>query len=165
MRWSVEKKTDIWSVKLGSDSGLLSVVDLSIDGESVESGVIIELSKNNDALIVRDGQEAVEAIVTKIKDSWWITIQGQTFVVTEADGNSNSSGEERGGLTAPMPGIVTEILVKEGQRVRSGQPLMILEAMKMEHQVTAPKSGQIEKIYFSEGEKVDMGSDLLSISD
>ena len=69
-----------------------------------------------------------------------------------------------GGLTAPMPGTVREVLVKTGQRVREGQPMMILEAMKMEHQISAPESGEVSSIYFMEGDRVDMGEILISIT-
>ena len=57
-----------------------------------------------------------------------------------------------------MPGTVLEIAVKKGQRVREGQHLMTLEAMKMEHKVLAPRAGEVAKVNFSEGDKVDMGS-------
>jgi biotin carboxyl carrier protein len=69
-----------------------------------------------------------------------------------------------GGLTAPMPGTVREVLVKTGQRVREGQPMMILEAMKMEHQISAPEPGEVSSIYFKEGDRVDMGEILISIA-
>ena len=63
-----------------------------------------------------------------------------------------------------MPGTVRELLVKTGQRVREGQPMMILEAMKMEHQISAPESGEVSSIYFMEGDRVDMGEILISIT-
>jgi propionyl-CoA carboxylase alpha chain len=56
-------------------------------------------------------------------------------------------------------------MVKVGQRVREGQHLMTIEAMKMEHKILAPKPGEITKIHFSEGDQVDMGSSLVEISD
>ena len=70
-----------------------------------------------------------------------------------------------GSLKAPMPGTVLQVVVNEGQRVREGQHLMTLEAMKMEHKVVAPKAGEITKVNYSEGERVDMGSALVEISD
>jgi biotin carboxyl carrier protein len=63
-----------------------------------------------------------------------------------------------------MPGTVREVLVKTGQRVREGQPMMILEAMKMEHQISAPEPGEVSSIYFKEGDRVDMGEILISIA-
>ena len=68
-------------------------------------------------------------------------------------------------MSAPMPCTIIEILVKNGQRVREGQHLMTLEAMKMEHKILAPKPGEITKVHFSEGDRVDMGSSLVEIGD
>ena len=64
-----------------------------------------------------------------------------------------------------MPGTVLEIHVKEGQRVRKGQTLVVLEAMKMEHRIQAPKAGEVTNLHFSEGDRVDMGEILVQIGD
>ena len=81
------------------------------------------------------------------------------------DEQGSSSSADEGGLKAPMPGTVLEVLVKVGQRVREGQHLMTLEAMKMEHKVLAPRAGEITSVGYSEGERVDMGAALVDISD
>ena len=65
-----------------------------------------------------------------------------------------------GDVRAMMTGGIVEILVEEGQTVANGQPLMILEAMKMENQVLAPKAGTVKQINVKKGEKVNDG-DLL----
>ena len=56
-------------------------------------------------------------------------------------------------------------MVREGQRVREGQPLMTMEAMKMEHRILAPKAGEVISINFNQGERVDMGSVLVELGD
>jgi biotin carboxyl carrier protein len=53
-----------------------------------------------------------------------------------------------------IPGTIVEIFVKEGQEVKAGESLMILEAMKMKNQIEMPFDGKIKKIHVSEGEKV-----------
>ncbi len=68
---------------------------------------------------------------------------------------------EDGGLTAPMPGKITQILCANGARVGRGDALMVLEAMKMEHTVTAPCDGRVERIRFAAGDQVDEGESLL----
>ena len=77
----------------------------------------------------------------------------------------SSSSKDEGSLKAPMPGTVLQVLAKVGQRVRDGQHLMTLEAMKMEHKVVAPKAGEITKVNYAEGERVDMGLALVEIGD
>ncbi len=67
-----------------------------------------------------------------------------------------------GTLTAPMPGTIIDILVKEGDTVDRGAPLLILEAMKMEHTITAPGTGIVTAIRFAKGEQVREGAELIA---
>ena len=67
----------------------------------------------------------------------------------------------KGGLTAPMPGRVVAILVKEGEPVTKGTPLVVMEAMKMEHTITAPADGQVKAWLQRPGDQVAEGTLLL----
>jgi 3-methylcrotonyl-CoA carboxylase alpha subunit len=69
-----------------------------------------------------------------------------------------------GRLTAPMPGRVTQLMVGPGSEVRRGQPLMTIEAMKMEHTVTAPADGVIEAVRFAIGDQVEEGVELITLA-
>jgi 3-methylcrotonyl-CoA carboxylase alpha subunit len=69
-----------------------------------------------------------------------------------------------GSLSAPMPGKVIAIHVSAGSRVRAGEPLLTLEAMKMEHTIKAPTSGEVSDIYFQVGEMVEDGAQLIAIT-
>jgi len=72
--------------------------------------------------------------------------------------------ETHGGhLTAPMSGTVVVVLVKTGDKVARGAPLMILEAMKMEHTITAPVDGTVAAVNYRAGERVKEGADLVDI--
>ena len=78
------------------------------------------------------------------------------------------AGEEEvhaGHLTAPMAGTVVAVSVKTGERVARGAPLMILEAMKMEHTITAPAPGIVTAVNFGVGDRVTEGADLVAIDD
>ncbi len=66
-----------------------------------------------------------------------------------------------GRLTAPMPGKIIQVLVKEGEMVERGAPLIILEAMKMENTITAPARGVVKRVRFSGGDQVTEGEALL----
>jgi propionyl-CoA carboxylase alpha chain len=68
-----------------------------------------------------------------------------------------------GGLHAPMPGLVLDVRVTPGERVRLGQPLVVLEAMKMEHVIGAPHAGIVREVYVVKGQQVDGGVDLLAL--
>jgi 3-methylcrotonyl-CoA carboxylase alpha subunit len=71
--------------------------------------------------------------------------------------------EEVGGrLTAPMPGSVIEVFVKEGEQVEKGHALMIIEAMKMEHTIVAPAPGRVSEVRFAPGDQVKEGDQLIA---
>ena len=65
-----------------------------------------------------------------------------------------SVAEGQGAVISPMPGTVVKVLVKEGDEVKAGQPVLVLEAMKMENEITAEKDGKIVKIAVAEGQAV-----------
>ncbi|MCC7059718.1 MAG: acetyl/propionyl/methylcrotonyl-CoA carboxylase subunit alpha [Burkholderiaceae bacterium] len=64
-------------------------------------------------------------------------------------------------LTAPMPGKVIALLVQAGAKVRRGQPLLVMEAMKMEHTISAPGDGEVAAVLYGVGEQVDEGARLI----
>ena len=63
-------------------------------------------------------------------------------------------------VTAPMPGDISEILVSVGQAVKTGEPLCVLDAMKMKNTIHAPQDGVIAEICISQGQAVDYGAPL-----
>ncbi|MBB3176992.1 acetyl/propionyl/methylcrotonyl-CoA carboxylase subunit alpha [Variovorax sp. Sphag1AA] len=71
---------------------------------------------------------------------------------------------EGGRLTAPMPGKVVSFAVKAGDKVSRGQPLAVMEAMKMEHTIAAPADGTVEELLFAPGDQVTEGAELLRIA-
>jgi 3-methylcrotonyl-CoA carboxylase alpha subunit len=70
-----------------------------------------------------------------------------------------------GRLTAPMSGTVVAVLVQAGEAVAKGAPLLILEAMKMEHTIKAPTSGKVSAVHYRQGEQVAEGAALIDLDD
>jgi 3-methylcrotonyl-CoA carboxylase alpha subunit len=68
-----------------------------------------------------------------------------------------------GSLVAPMPGKVVAVLVAAGAKVSRGTPLVVLEAMKMEHQIVAPRDGRVAELFFRPGDPVAEGALLLRL--
>ena len=66
-------------------------------------------------------------------------------------------------MRAIMPGRITTLLVKEGQEVRSGQGVLVVEAMKMENELLAPKEGRVTRIRVRPGETVEAGAGLFTV--
>ena len=69
----------------------------------------------------------------------------------------------KSGVKSPLPGVILDIKVKEGDMVKKGQTIIILEAMKMENSINADKDGKITAINVSKGESVLEGTDLVII--
>lgn len=105
-----------------------------------------------------------------------VIVDGETFYLYSQDGQSHikipdtlahaTDGDELGGggLTAPMPGKVINILVQSGDNVETGDVLIVMEAMKMEHSITATTSGIVEEIFFAVGDQVTEGAELIKLN-
>jgi len=90
--------------------------------------------------------------------------QGATQVtVVDALAHAADGLSEGGRLTAPMPGKVVSFAVKAGDKVKRGQTLAVMEAMKMEHTIAAPGDGVVAELLFEPGDQVTEGSELLRL--
>jgi 3-methylcrotonyl-CoA carboxylase alpha subunit len=76
---------------------------------------------------------------------------------------AGESGADGGRLTAPMPGKVVSIAVTSGDKVSKGQPLAVMEAMKMEHTIAAPQDGVVAEVLYAPGDQVSEGAELLRL--
>src|SRR6266478_7282489 len=88
-----------------------------------------------------------------------------TVLEVDVIANAGEGVSEGGRLTAPMPGRVVAFLALPGQAVKHGQPLAVLEAMKMEHTITSPRDGTIAELLYAVGDQVAEGGELLRLSD
>jgi 3-methylcrotonyl-CoA carboxylase alpha subunit len=77
--------------------------------------------------------------------------------------HSGEAAAEGGRLTAPMPGKVVSFAVKAGDTVTKGQPLAVMEAMKMEHTIAAPADGVVQELLYAPGDQVTEGAELLKL--
>jgi len=92
-----------------------------------------------------------------------VFLNGSTYSLLRDDPlhRVDAGDSHGGGLTAPMPGKVVALLAQAGQKVEKGTPLLILEAMKMEHTITAPATGTIKAFCYAAGEQVSDGAALV----
>lgn len=70
----------------------------------------------------------------------------------------------KGGIKSPLPGVILEIKVKEGDMVKRGQTLLVLEAMKMENEILAPRDGTVAQVVAQKGSIVETGSPLIVLA-
>jgi 3-methylcrotonyl-CoA carboxylase alpha subunit len=94
----------------------------------------------------------------------WLGEAHHEFIIEDPRTEEFTASATSGGLTTPLPGVVSAVNVKEGQTVAAGEVLMVIEAMKMEHSITAPYEGVVRAIHFSRGDRVPEGSELLELS-
>ena len=166
MDWSVGEESGRYTVVLNDSDGALRLSSVQHDGMETDSPEIsITRDDHHGRLRVEIAGTLRLAHVAKVGDSWWIHLDGRIHVVRAREPGNDGTEPSEGSLSAPMPGTVLEVHIKEGQRVRKGQTLVVLEAMKMEHRIQAPKAGEVTELHFSVGDRVDMGEILVQISD
>jgi len=136
---------------------------LDIDGESS----LAAASRTGDGDLDFD-LDGVRSTATVLREGDVVTVVGDaaTWRVAYLDPAAPRADDAvaAGRLTAPMPGKVAQVLTKAGSRVKRGQALMVLEAMKMEHTIAAPADGTIERVNFAPGDLVDEGAELIALN-
>jgi len=115
-------------------------------------------------LSVRLGEQSMHGTVRRDGDLFHVFSNGQHHTLAYNDPMAHAGELEAAGgrLTAPMPGKVVAVLVEAGQTVSKGDPLVIMEAMKMEHTIAAPSSGLVEEVLYAVGDQVADGAPLLA---
>jgi 3-methylcrotonyl-CoA carboxylase alpha subunit len=117
-------------------------------------------------LQVRLDGRTIKGRAIEVNGEWNIFLAGELHrLALKNDLHELESDTHGGSLAAPMPGKIIAVLVQKGARVDKGAPLVILEAMKMEHTITSPRAGTVAEIRFAAGEQVDEGVDLLILED
>jgi 3-methylcrotonyl-CoA carboxylase alpha subunit len=152
----VSRVADRWRITIGETSSVVGMVAmrpgqlvLEFDGARIERFAIL-----------RDGPDRLVG---------W---RGQSFRLARASAlDVDSAGGRSGGasghasLAAPMPGTVIKVLVEQGQAVAARQPLVVLEAMKMEHIVAAPYDGVVRRLLCAPGALVAKGAALVELDE
>jgi biotin carboxyl carrier protein len=109
-----------------------------------------------------DGAPPRIAYAVRIRDDVWLHVDGRVHRLNLVEAGARGSTEE-GGCTAPMPGAVLEVLVDVGDEVLAGSPLVVMEAMKMEHRVLAPANGTVAAVHVEVGARVQQGQTLIDL--
>jgi 3-methylcrotonyl-CoA carboxylase alpha subunit len=130
---------------------------LSLDGKALDTDAVFDTDESISASL--NGRRA-QARVLRVSGNLVVLMQGQTYSFEphdplEASEHTHVAGKE---LRAPMPGKVVQIMTKPGERVRKGQALAIIEAMKMEHTLAAPGDLTVKDTPFRAGDQVGEGA-------
>ncbi len=136
-----------------------------LDGRAVEVEAVLA---RPDVLSLRIGNLAYEVKSERVGNDLHLWIGSTRFAVEIHDPRSlrgrSRAADDHGPkqITAPMPGKVVRLLVREGDEVEAGAGIAVVEAMKMQNEIKSPKKGTIQKILVSEGAAANAG-DLLAI--
>lgn len=141
-----------------------------IDGDESRMS-LVEISKGH-FLLRLEGQNFEIHVEDGIADEKKVTVNGKMCALAAFGAReralkaiSNASLDKAGGqaIHAPMPGLVLQLLVEEGARVKANDGLAVIEAMKMENEIRAPADGVVAKIAVKEGQPVDKGTVLIQL--
>ncbi len=147
--------------------------DVSIENDQlVVNGDLISYdmdSLNNSGLhILRQANKNTEAYLEPNREGQYeIQIEGnhlQAEVLTGSQSSRKKRLVSSGDIHSPMPGLIVDIMVKIGDKVKKGQTLLIQEAMKMQMKLRAPSAGVVKFISISPGSQVEKGVLLVSLS-
>ncbi|MFV8825951.1 acetyl-CoA carboxylase biotin carboxylase subunit [Thauera sp. WH-2] len=133
---------------------------LTVDGRSVEARG--EMNERGLLRVELDGTR-MDATVIAAAGRRHVFAKGRAWQLAAVDPlhHGGEGGGAEGGLLAPMPGKVIALVAAEGAKVEKGAPLLILEAMKMEHTITAPSAGTVKAFRFGVGDQVGDGAELV----
>ncbi len=141
---------------------------LTVDGQRHE---VDALALDHGAVsLLLDGQ-VYDVEFDDVGQEVQVLVRGDAFRVDVADeralrlraGAAAFQVEGKVTLTAPMPGKVVRLLVKQGEAVQEGQGLVVVEAMKMENELKSPKAGTVTEVFAQEGKTVEANAKLLTV--
>jgi acetyl/propionyl-CoA carboxylase alpha subunit len=134
-----------------------------IDFESVSENTVYSLLANN---------QSYDALVYEGDDGWQVLLLGSQYIFQVEDERERRLRASLGGgipenvdfhLKAPMPGLIVDLPVSDGQEVDKGDVLVILESMKMQNELKSPRSGKISRVRVKPGDSVEQKDTLLSV--
>lgn len=140
---------------------LVDGAELVLDYRDVDGlGQVLVTSAGRSHALALEG-DAGKVGVTMAGHAYDVEIEDERERAARAAERAASRGG--GVLKSSMPGVVVDVLVARGDRVGEGQPLLILEAMKMQNELVAPSDGVVTELFVAKGEAVSSGAKLVAL--
>jgi 3-methylcrotonyl-CoA carboxylase alpha subunit len=151
---------DSYNIRLSTRDGGLAVRALGQE-------FVAQATETPDGIRVALDDQTVIANVVAVGDERHVFHSGmaQRFTLIDRLAHADEEQAHAGHLSAPMSGTIVAVHVKLGEAVERGTPLLVLEAMKMEHTIAAPGPGKVSAIHFRTGDQVSEGADLIDVDD
>lgn len=143
---------------------------IRVNGEEYEID-FLPLAEDGVLSLLIDNR-SLEAVVEERDDSWQVLMKGDLYSVVVQDERAYRLAQARGSaeggsgdatIRSPMPGLIVDVPVAEGDRVAKGDKIVILESMKMENELRASGDGVVGRILVGKGDSVEKGQDLVVI--
>ncbi|WP_455913482.1 acetyl/propionyl/methylcrotonyl-CoA carboxylase subunit alpha [Pseudomonas syringae] len=160
-----------WSARTGLRLGGPSEVTLHLACDAESRSMVLRSDSqqgvrlNGEHLLIEQDGVRRQTLAIRRADTLYLQWQGDVHGIRAVDpiADVDSNHGHHGGLTAPMNGSIVRVLVGVGEQVQVGTPLVVLEAMKMEHSIRANTAGTVTALYCSEGEMVKEGTVLVEL--
>jgi pyruvate carboxylase subunit B len=159
----------VYRVNVGNREYVVDVTDdqVLVDGKPIQAS--LTPLNNRGLVLLRNENRARELhVMAQGNSAFAVMVNGRHLIaqVEKGNGKSRKAAQQtsQGTINAPMPGMVIDVLVEEGQRVNSGEPLVILESMKMQMQLRSPFSGQVSKVAVGRKSQVEKGMLLIQVA-
>ena len=116
-------------------------------------------------LKIKIGNKIIKSIITEGDKEKFVFVDGEVFKVrpVQLTGLKKEKRKEEGDLNSPISGKVVSVKVKNGDSVKKGDILMVIEAMKMEYLIRAPYNGKIKKVNFKEKDLIEIGQETIEL--
>jgi 3-methylcrotonyl-CoA carboxylase alpha subunit len=126
--------------------------------------VVTDIQRDGAHLLCNANGKKISAHVIRVDELFHVFYEGHHWQLLWRDpiAHAGEHEAEAGRLTAPMPGKIVSVLVAPDVVVEQGTPLLIMEAMKMEHTISAPSKGSIAELLYVVGDQVAEGAQLLT---
>lgn len=128
--------------------------------------VSVEFVAREELLLNIDGK-VYNVVINSNSLAHWVYVNGRLFRVEKQATVRYLGGEKlrlkKRDVKITMPGRVVQVMAGEGEEVQAGQPILVLEAMKMQNEIKSPQAGKLVRIHFRAGDYVEAGATLFSV--
>ncbi len=116
-------------------------------------------------LKIKIGDRIIKAVITQGEKEKYVFVEGNVYKVNhvELTAKKKTRKKEEGNLNSPISGKIVNVKVKKGDKVKKGEVLMVIEAMKMEYLIRAPFKGTVKRVNFKENDQIEIGEETVEI--
>jgi biotin carboxyl carrier protein len=116
-------------------------------------------------LKIKIGDRLIKSVITEGEKEKFVFVEGEVFRVRPVELTGMKKTKKKGGdLSSPISGKVVSVKVKNGDSVKKGDVLMVIEAMKMEYLIRAPFDGNVKKVNFKEKDQIEIGQSTVELT-